>query len=140
MSEQNSETVGLGLKATNPIKAAPERVWAAMVDKVYNTSKYLPVTDVKTTDIIPGQHVYREMRLNEKSMNENIYLDAEHYIIRFEVVDHDAVHVNAYDRETGLLEYYQENKKGERIPWNAPKKLVLAAMDKTKEIAENDSQ
>lgn len=140
MTEQNSETVGLGVKATNPIKAPVERVWAAMVDKVYNTSKYLPVTDVKTTDIVTGKHVYREMRLGDKALNENIFLDAEHFIIRFHVVDKDEIHVNAYDRDTGLLEYWQENSKGERIPWNAPKKLVLVAMEKTKEVAENNSQ
>ena len=139
MSGQDSEIVGLGVKATNPIKASPERVWAAMVDKVYNTGTYLPVKDVKTTDKVPDKHVYREMSLNGHQMNENIYLDREHYIIRFAVVDKDEIHVNAYDPQTGLLEYWQENGKGERIPWNVPKKLVLGAMDKTKEIAENES-
>lgn len=133
---QNSELVGLGVKSSNAIKAPNERVWAAMVDKVYNTGKYLPVTDVKTTDKVPGKHVYREMRLHGKSMNENIYLDQAHYEIKFHVVDKDEVHVNAYYPDTGLLEYWQENNKSERIPWNVPKSLVLSAMEKTKEIAE----
>ena len=133
---QTSELIGLGVKSSNPIKAPNERVWAVMVDKVYNTAKYLPVTNVKTTDIVPGKHVYREMSIFGKQMNENIYLDEAHYQIKFDVVDVDEVHVNAYYPDTGLLEYWQENGKGERIPWNVPKGGALSAMEKTKEYAE----
>jgi hypothetical protein len=133
---QNVETVGMGVQFPTPIKAPHERVWAVMVDKVYNTEKYLPVTNVKTTDIIPGKHVYREMLLNGRPKNENIYLDESHYEIRFDVVDEDSIHVNKYYPDTGILEYWQENGKGQRIPWNVPKTIVLEAMKKTKEAAE----
>ena len=136
MSNPNVETVGLGVQSPVPIQAPVERVWELMVDKVYNTGKYLPVTDVKTNDIIPGQHVYREMSLNGNTIAENIYLDKSKYDIRFAVVGKDEIHINHYYPDTGILEYWQENSKGERIPWHAPKSFVLQAMAKTKELAE----
>jgi hypothetical protein len=140
MSEQKQnedvEMVDMGVRSSTPINASPERVWEAMVDKIYNTEKYLPVTNVKTTDIIPGQHVYREMAYGEQQLNENIYYDKSRYEIRFVVVDEDSVHINIYYPDTGLLEYWQENKKGERIPWHVPKAGVLKAMEMTKKVAE----
>jgi hypothetical protein len=136
MSNQNMEIVGLGVQSPTPIQAPPERVWEAMIDKVYNTAKYLPVTDVKTKDIIPGKHVHREMTLLGKVIEENIYLDKLNYEIRFDVVGEDEIHINRYYPDTGILEYWQENGKGERIPWEAPKASALAAIEKTKEVAE----
>ncbi len=59
--DSNPEVVGLGVYAASPIKASNERVWEAMVDKIYHTDNYLPVTNVKTTVQVPGKHVYREM-------------------------------------------------------------------------------
>jgi hypothetical protein len=132
----NVEIVGLGVQSPIPIQAPAERVWEVMIDKVYNTGNYLPVTDVKTKDIIPGQHVYREMTLNGKIIKENIYLDKSHYEIRFAVVGEDQIHINHYYPDTGILEYWQENGKGERILWEAPKASGLAAIIKTKELAE----
>jgi hypothetical protein len=113
--KQNAEIVGMGVKYPTPIKAPRERVWAVMVDKVYNTGKYLPATDVKTTDIIPGRHVYREMKVQGRQMNENIYLDESRCEIRFDVVDEDAVHVNMYYPDTGIIEYWQAMKKTKEI-------------------------
>jgi hypothetical protein len=136
MSDSKLETVGLGVQSPVPIQAPAERVWEIMVDKVYNTGKYLPVTNVKTNDIIPGQHVYREMSLNGNSIAENIYIDKSKYDIRFAVVGKDEIHVNRYYPDTGILEYWQENSKGERIPWHAPKAAALGAIIKTKELAE----
>jgi hypothetical protein len=140
MSEQQQsekvEMVGMGVQFPTPIKASREQVWAAMVDKMYNTEKYLPVTNVKTTDIIPGQHAYREMTLHGEVLKENIYFDEVHYKIRAAMVDEDNIHINMYYPDSGILEYWQENGKGERIPWDVPKSIVLEAMEKTKEVAE----
>ena len=135
---QNVEIVGLGVQSPTPIQAPPERVWEAMIDKIYNTEKYLPVTNVKTKDIKPGQHVYRKMTFkhNGESIEENIYLDKSQYDVRFDVVGADEIHINHYYPDTGILEYWQENGKGERIPWNVPKGVALEAIEKTKEIAE----
>jgi hypothetical protein len=133
---QNVEIVGMGVYSLTPIKAPNEQVWKAMVDKIYNTEKYLPVTDVKITEIIPGRHVYREMRRREKQLKENIYLDESRYEIRALVVDEDSIHVNVYHPDTGLLEYWQENGKGERTSWPVSKAAALEAMKKTKEVAE----
>lgn len=131
-----SEIVGFGVQSTTPIKASPERVWKAMVDKMYNTSKYLPVTDVKITDKDHEKEVYREMTLNGKVLRENIYFDKSRFQIRVDLLDDDIVHFNVYDPDTGLLEYWEADKNGERRSWNAPKQVVLAAMQKTKEVAE----
>ena len=140
MTEQKStshgETVGLGVQLPTPIKAAPARVWAAMVDKMYNTEKYLPVTNVKTTDVIPGRHAVRDMLLGGQLLSENIYFDEVNYEIRSAVIGKDEIHVNKYDPETGVLEYWQENAKGDRILWPVPKAIVLKAMEMTKEVAE----
>jgi len=133
---QNVEMIDMGVQSSIPIKAPNEQVWAAMLDKMYNTEKYLPVTNVKTTDIIPGRHAYREMHLDGKSLNENLYFDESRYEIRCVVDDEDSIHINKYHPDTGLLEYWQENRKGERIPWLVPKAPVLEAMKKTKEVAE----
>jgi hypothetical protein len=133
---QNVEIVGMGVQLPTPIKAPREQVWAAMVDKMYNTENYLPVTNVKTTDIIPGRHMYREMVFMGQVLKENIYFDESSYEIRAAIVDADEIHINAYYPDTGIIEYWQENGKGERIPWDAPKTVVLEAMKKTKEVAE----
>jgi hypothetical protein len=107
-----------------------------MVDKMYNTEKYLPVTNVKTTDKIPGRHIYREMLFGEEQIDEDIYLDESRSEIRAYVIDQDEIHINIYYRDTGLLEYWEENRQGERIPWSIKKALVLKAMKQTKKIAE----
>jgi hypothetical protein len=138
MSEQhqNDELVGMGVKYPTPIKAPTERVWAIMVDKMYNTTKYLPVTDVKTKDIVPGKEMYREMTFDGKVLKENIHFDESTCEIRCDMIDEDAVHINKYYADTGIIEYWQENKKGDRIPWPVPKAPVLKAMKQTKELAE----
>ena len=142
MTEQKSnasvDTVGMGVQLPTPIKASTERVWAAMVDKMYNTEKYLPVTNVKTTDIVPGRHALREMLLGGEPLNENIYFDEAKHDIRSAVIGKDEIHVNKYYPDTGILEYWQENAKGDRIPWSVPKAIVLKAMEKTREVAEQN--
>jgi hypothetical protein len=130
------DIVGLGLRLPTPIRAPRERVWAAMVDKIYHTEKYLPVTDVKATDIKPGYHAYREMRLQGETLIENIYFDESRCEIRATFMDNDEIHFNVYNPDTGILEYWQENTKGERIPWRVSKAIVLKAMEATKHAAE----
>lgn len=101
-----------------------------IVDKVYHTSKYLSVTNVKTEDRALN-HVFREMVFDGEVFYHDIYLDKDKGEIRFEVVNKD----------TNEIEYYLENKKGERIPWNIPKEIVLKAMaTTTKEQAEKEQQ
>ncbi|CAF1327219.1 unnamed protein product [Adineta steineri] len=140
----SDETVGLGVRAPERINAPFERVWAVMVDKVYNTSKYLPVQDVKTEDRSPT-HVYREMAMcsqPDKIMKEDIYLDKDSGTIRFAVIGADEIHINKFHKNADeqVLEYWMENSKGERIPWNAPKSFVLKAMKVTKDLAEKETE
>jgi hypothetical protein len=78
------------------------------------------------------------MLLGGEPLNENIYFDEANYDIRSAVIGKDEIHVNKYDTETGILEYWQENAKGERISWPVPKAIVLKAMEKTKEMAEQN--
>jgi hypothetical protein len=107
-----------------------------MVDKMYNTENYLPVTNVKTIDLVPGRHAYREMNFRGELLKENIYFNEALYEIRAALVDKDEIHINIYHPDSGILEYWQENGKGQRIPWDAPKADVLEAMKRTKEKAE----
>ncbi|CAF1449340.1 unnamed protein product [Adineta ricciae] len=130
MATSNENLVGMGYRSPYTVSLPYDSIWAAMVDKVYNTSDYLPVTDVKTIDRSPT-HVYREMKAGNKQLNEDIYLDKEKGEIKFFVIDADEVHVNKFHKDEQVFEYYNENKKGERIPWNAPQAIVLKAMDQT---------
>jgi hypothetical protein len=134
--DQDVEIVGMGVQFPTPIKVPRKQIWAAMVDKMYNTENYLPVTNVKITDIVPGRHAYREMIFYGELLKENIYFNETLYEIRAALVDEDKIHINIYHPDTGILEYWQENSKGKRISWDAPKADVLQAMQKTKEKAE----
>ncbi|CAF0787012.1 unnamed protein product [Adineta ricciae] len=137
-ANQSVGIAGFGVQSTTPIKASPERVWEAMVDKMYNTSKYLPVTDVKVTEKDHAKEIYREMTINGTVLRENIYFDKSRFQIRADLLDHDKVHFNVYNPDTGLLEYWEADKNGERVSWNVPKQVILNAMQKTKEAAEAD--
>ena len=139
MTSSNENVVGMGFRSPYTVTLPYDSIWAAMVDKVYNTGAYLPVTDVKTTNRSPT-HVYREMKLGQKQLDEDIYLDKDNGEIKFAIVDADEVHVNKFHRDQQVFEYYNENKKGERIPWNAPQALVLRAMDETVKTAEKLSK
>lgn len=130
MSTLDENLVGMGYRSSYTVSLPYDSIWAAMVDKVYNTSDYLPVTDVKTIDRSPT-HVYREMKLGDKQLDEDIYLDKEKGEIKFFLIDADEVHVNKFHKDEQFFEYYNENKKGERIPWNVPKSMILKAMDQT---------
>ena len=139
MSEQNQddELISMGVKYPTPIKAPTERVWASMVYKMYNVAKFLPATDVKTKDVVPGKEMYREMTiLGKQLLKENIHFDESTCKIRCEVIGEDKVHINKYYADTGIMEYWQENKKGDRIPWPDLKVYALKAMELTKELAE----
>ena len=129
-SSSAEKLVGMGYQSPYTVSESYDSIWAAMVDKVYNTSDYLPVKDVKTIDRSPT-HVYREMKAGDKQLNEEIYLDKEKGEIKFVLVDLDEVHVNKFHKDKQVFEYYNENKKGERIPWNVPQSIVLKAMDQT---------
>jgi hypothetical protein len=130
MTSSNEKLVGMGYRSPYTVSLPYDSIWAAMVDKVYNTSDYLPVKDVKTIDRSPT-HVYREMKLGDKQLDEDIYLDKEKGEIKFVVIDADEVHFNKFHKDEQVFEYYIENKKGERFPWNAPQSIVLKAMDQT---------
>ncbi|CAF3403097.1 unnamed protein product, partial [Rotaria sp. Silwood2] len=119
MADSSEKLVGMGFRSPYTVSLPFDSIWAAMVDKVYNTAKYLPVKDVKTIDRSPT-HVYREMKMNDKQVAEDIYLDKKKGEIKFAVIDKDEVHVNKFHNEEQVFEYYNENKKDERIPWNVP--------------------
>ena len=134
----SEEIVGFGVQAPEKINAPYERIWSTMLDKVYHPDKYLPVTDVKTEDRA-SNHVYREMRMNKTNLIvEDIYLDKENGEARFVAQDTGAIHINKFhkDADKQYLEYWAENKEGQRISWNAPKIIVLKAMKTTKDKAE----
>jgi len=133
---QNMDLVDMGVQYQLPLTIPAENVWEVMVEKIYHPEKFLPVNDVKTIDIIPGEHVYREMNVSGFILKEDVYLDPENYKIRFVVVDNDAVHINKYHPDTGVIEYFQENKKGERSTWRIPRAIILHAMLQTHEMAE----
>lgn len=139
MSEQQNqvdEIAGMGVRSPTSIKAPVEQVWAAMVDKMYNPEKYLPVTNPEITIIIPEHHIYREMYYKGNIIKENVYFDQSNYEIHSAAVDKDHVHVNIYHPDTGILEYWQEDSKGERIEWQVPRAVVLGAMEMIKKTAE----
>jgi len=133
---QNMDLVDMGVQYQLPLTIPPENVWEVMVEKIYHPEKFLPVNDVKTIDIIPGEHVYREMNVSGFILKEDVYLDPENYTIRFVEVDDDAVHFNKYHPHTAVIDYFQENKKGERIAWRIPRTIILHAMLQTREMAE----
>ncbi len=60
-SNQRTEIVVMGVQYPMPHTIPPEKIWAAMIQKIYQTEKFLPLTDVKITYIIPGRRIYREM-------------------------------------------------------------------------------
>ena len=139
----DEKVVGFGYRSPFVIDAPFERVWAAMVDKVYNTSKYLPVVDVKTED--HSTYVYREMTIPGKKSDEDqvhgrtykqkIYLDKENAEIRFLTIDMDEMHVHKFHKTEKVLEYYLANKKGDRQYWNALQQWVHDAMLTTQDMA-----
>lgn len=139
-SNQNIEIVDMGVKCEMPVTVPPEEIWAAMIQKVYQPEKFLPVTNVKITDVIPGRHAQREMVLMGHTIREEIYLHESCYKIRGVALDEDSVHINEYSPDTGILEYYQENGKGERTSWKVPKAFALMAMEKTKDLAQEEMQ
>lgn len=51
-------------------------------------------------------------------------------------MDGNEVIFNKYHKDTKKLEYYMENKKGERIVWKVAADVVLKSMKTTKEHAE----
>jgi hypothetical protein len=134
----SEEIVGLGVRALEKINASYENIWTMILDKVYHPEKYLPMTNVKIEDRAPN-HVYREMSSKETVvLREDIYLDKENGEARFVVQDMDEVHVNKFHKEPDkqYLEYWAENKQGQRISWNVPKAWALKAMQVIKEKAE----
>jgi hypothetical protein len=139
-TNQKPELVGMGIQFQLPVTAPPEKVWAAMVLKIYEPEKFLPVTNVKVTEVIPGRHVQREMVLVGRTIREEIYLDESCYKIRGFAAGEDSAGINVYDPNTGILNYYKENVKGERIPWEIPKVFATMAMEKTKELVQEETQ
>lgn len=135
--------VGFGYRSPFTIDAPFERVWDAMVDKVFNTAKYLPVINVKTEK--HPTHIYREMTIVSPSAKEkfdegqlyrqHIYLDKDNAEIRFVMLDKDETHVNKFHRDEKVLEYYTVNNKGERQNWTAPRSYVHRAMMATRDEA-----
>ena len=69
----------------------------------------------KTIDRLPT-HVYREIKVGDKQIDEDIYRDKEKGEIKFFLFTADEVHVNKFHKDEQVFEYYNENKKGEGIP------------------------
>ena len=65
--------------------------------------------EMTMNDIWPGKEHLQGRRYKEK-----IYLDKDNLEIRFASVEADEIHVNRFDQNAKVLEYYLANKKGER--------------------------
>ncbi|UJR13021.1 hypothetical protein I4U23_000048 [Adineta vaga] len=138
MSSDDSErkTVGLGFRSPFAITAPFDRVWAAMLDKVYHADKYCPqfVKGLKTEDRSPT-HVHREIDIHDQIRHEDVFLDEENGEMRFVDVDEDEVRVNKFHKNEQILEFWLENKKGKRIPWNNFQDEILLLMNSTRDFA-----
>ncbi|UJR13056.1 hypothetical protein I4U23_000082 [Adineta vaga] len=140
MSSHVSEkkTVGLGYSSPYTITAPFDRVWAAMLDKVYHAEKYCPrwVKGVKAEDRSPT-HIYREIDIHGELRHEDVFLDKDNGEMRFVDVENDEVRVNKFHKDEKVLEFWLENKKGQRIPWDNLQDEILLLMNSTRDFAIN---
>ncbi|UJR13004.1 hypothetical protein I4U23_000030 [Adineta vaga] len=128
---------GYGVKGDR-INASFESVWKAMLDSIYHPEKYIPVKNVKIID--NDDHIYREMLHEDGFLHkEKIFCDREKGEFTF-IDPGDFVHKNKYYKDEQVLEYWLENYQGERISWKEPKVLILSAIKKTQELAEEQEE
>lgn len=121
----------------------------AMKEKIYNPERYLPVNNVVTED--KGDHVWRRMHyvgqgfLRDRDIEENIYWDDDHDIIRFVTLDDQGEETNEEEvnellkDHTGRyqLHYYLRDKRtGEVLDWDAQARPVRKAIDLTLSAAQ----
>jgi len=139
MSDNTTE-VGYGQKMTVPKDISYEEIWEQFIDKIFNTSTYLPVTDIKTRK--NENAIYREMTMTENSevISENIYVDKEKGEVRFVRLDDekkgetDEEVVNRLNRNAGNdpieMEYFLRRRSdGERIWWKVSLEEVMYSMN-----------
>jgi hypothetical protein len=103
-----------------------EAIWARCVEKMKNTTEYLPVTDLKVKENEDGS-IWRSMSFNGKVIDEDIYFDEPNGLITCYCLDDQGkrtpmVHYNKLiqDGDTFRLEYWAEDtSNGTKTPLKA---------------------
>lgn len=132
------EPVGLGVSQNIAEDISTAQVWKALLIKIKEPNLFLPVSDVTTRPSDDGRGTYREMSIGPNRMIENIYADEALLEVKF-VVEGDVIeHVNIIHAKDGVrtLEFYKRHSQtGERVHWDAPKRLALGGVEKVLEMA-----
>ncbi len=132
------ELVGLGVSQPIAEDISTEQVWKALLIKIKEPNLFLPVTDVVTRPSDDGRGTYREMNVGPNRIIENIYADEALLEVKFVVKDDIIEHVNIVHTNNGVrtLEFYKRHSQtGERVQWDAPKRLALGGIEKVLEKA-----
>jgi len=138
--QEATETAGLGVSLQIEDTLSDTRVFAVLKEKITTPQLFSPVSNVTTRVSDDGLGVYREMTKEEDRLKENIYTNEAKKELVFKLVGEETEHVNALvvDAKTGLryLEFYaRDGKTMNRIPWEAPRPMVLGGVQKVLEKA-----
>lgn len=127
------------------VDATPEAVWALLMDKMENPSKYVP--GVQECRILRKDGPYsmlRRMKTGDFEVEEEIVADAEHRSVDFVLVDHpfytgkvtNVITVGPKDETTLTFHLQWVEKEGAKAPPLDPQEAVRKAVVHTKELAE----
>ncbi|UJR13045.1 hypothetical protein I4U23_000071 [Adineta vaga] len=136
--KEGEELVGSGVKSQR-INAPYDAIWDAMMDSVYHPEKYLSFMKMLSIED-HGDHIVRvSWQGDPHQTTEKIYCDKEKGEIKFSAPMKVAI-VHRYNRDTQVLEEWLELKTGHRLPWMVAKSVIVASIQKTKELAETQSK
>lgn len=141
--------VGLGYCSEAITGVGEDAVWAAMVDKIKQPHKFLPVGEVSTTDkrSAAGPYIWRTMRfvgagpMTGAVIVEHIYAERQTGEIRFVILDAEGTEtdeeiVNAMHTAPLRIEYFKRSVSTKaRIHFPAPTASVVGSIAKTVELA-----
>jgi len=74
------------------------------------------------------------------TLKDNNYFDESCCKIRSITPGEENVRINIYRTNTRILQYYQENQKGERTSWKAPKAFAIKLIKQTQNTAEEKNR
>ncbi|PRP89243.1 hypothetical protein PROFUN_02117 [Planoprotostelium fungivorum] len=120
-----------------PTEVPFSRLWPVMIAKIRRPQDFLPVHNVRYTDVRDENGVilyvdrYMSMNGSEEQIHEFIYEDEKGGAIRFVRQDTGDVVINAYHFDRKTIEYWLEDKEGRRIPWETPPGAVLNSIRAT---------
>jgi len=144
----STEQSGLGVSGGAIENVTPDllqKIWKHMVVKIKQPNLFLPVHNVQTQDC--DGYVKRSMELKSTGevIKENIYekFNGDNGEIAFVILQDDKESdeeiINALYKDPTRIEYFKRSRSsGARLDWNAPKHLVLEAINKTVEMARNE--